>query len=102
MIVMAKATSLLVWAQSQQDGVTFINIAPKEPQHGIVWVVLSTFVLIAVALLVTIGIGVGTGFLRIWIYKLFPGKQVERTRVRANDPITSSGSDETGILRSLR
>jgi hypothetical protein len=74
--VIAKVLSLLAWTQSQQDGVTFIDITPREPQHGIVWVILSTFALIAIAFVVTLGIGVGTGFLRIWIFKLFPGNKL--------------------------
>jgi hypothetical protein len=73
---MAKLLSLLAWVQTQQDGVTFINISPKEPQHNIAWVILSTFALIAIALLVTLGIGIGTGFFRIWIFKLFPGNKL--------------------------
>jgi hypothetical protein len=73
---MSKLLSLVAWAQTQQDGVTFIDIAPPEPEHNIVWVILSTFALIGVALLVTVAIGTGMGFLRIWIYKVFPGNKL--------------------------
>jgi hypothetical protein len=29
-----------------------------------------------VALLITVAIGTGTGFLRIWMYKVFPGNKL--------------------------
>ncbi len=67
---------LFAWAQTQQDGITFIDISPPEPEHNIFWVIISTFMLIGVALLITLAIGTGTGFLRIWIYKYFPGNKL--------------------------
>jgi len=63
--------SFLAWVQTQ-PGVTFIDMTDSEPEHGLVWVVLSTFVLIGIALLITIAIGAGAGFLRIWIARKFP------------------------------
>ena len=74
--MIAKLLYFLAWAQTQQDGITFIDIGPKEPEHNIIWVILSTFALIAVSLLVTLGIGAGTGFLRIWILEYFPGNKL--------------------------
>jgi hypothetical protein len=68
--------SLLAWAQTEQGGVTYINVGNSEPQHNIVWVILSTFLLIGIGLLITLGLGVGMGALRIWIFKAFPGNKL--------------------------
>ena len=73
---MIALSSLMAWVQSQQGGVTFIDITESEPEHGLVWVVLSTFALIGVALLITVGLGAMLGALRIWILRRFPGNRV--------------------------
>jgi hypothetical protein len=63
---------LFAWAQTQQDGITFINVSNNEPDHNIVWVILSTFALIGVSLLIMTGLGASVGAIRIFIFKYFP------------------------------
>jgi hypothetical protein len=70
---MVQILSLLAWAQ--QNGVTYINITPDEPDHGIAWVILSTFLLIGISVVIMALLGVGAGFIRIWVYKLFPANK---------------------------
>ncbi len=70
---MVQMLSFLAWAQ--QNGVTYINITPDEPDHNIAWVILSTFLLIGISVVIMVLLGVGMGFLRIVIYKLFPGNE---------------------------
>lgn len=60
----------------QQGGITFIEIGNKEPDHNIVWVILSTFALIGVGLIVTAALGFTFGFARIWIFNHFPGNKL--------------------------
>jgi hypothetical protein len=72
---MMRVVYLLAWAQSQPNGVTFIDVTNKEPNHNIVWVILSTFALIGIALLITAGLGAGVGAIRIFIFKHFPGNK---------------------------
>lgn len=67
---------LLAWVQTEQGGVTYIEVGNSEPQHNIVWVILSTFLLIGIALLITIALGAAMGFLRIWIFERFPGNKL--------------------------
>ena len=82
---------LLARAQTEQDGITYIDVANAGPQHNIVWVILSTFLLIGIALLVTLGLGAGMGVLRIWIFQKFPGNKLNGpeheavTRLHLND-----------------
>jgi hypothetical protein len=73
---MSRLLYCLAWLQTEQPGVTYIDVAPKEPEHNLIWFLLSTFVLIGIALLITAGIGAGTGFLRILIVKYFPGNKL--------------------------
>lgn len=89
---------LLAWAQTEPPGVTYIDMGNTEPEHGIVWVILSTFALIAVGLLVTLGLGAGVGALRIWIFKHFPGNTLNgpdhevMTRLHLDDRIRPDSS----------
>jgi hypothetical protein len=72
---MSRLLYLLGWIQNEQGSVTFINMTNNEPNHNIVWVLLSTFVLIGIALLITAGLGAGVGAIRIYIFKHFPGNK---------------------------
>jgi hypothetical protein len=72
---MARLLYFMAWAQETQNGVTFINITNNEPNHNIVWVILSTFLLIGIAILITAGLGMGVGAVRIFIFKHFPGNK---------------------------
>lgn len=74
--MMPRLISLVVWLQSQPDGVTFVALADAEPKPTFAWVILTTFALIGVVLLITTGIGVGTGLFRIWIRRRFPNNQL--------------------------
>ena len=75
---------LAVWLQSKQGGVTFIDLKP-DPEPNIIWVILSTFAAIGIALLVTIAIGAGVGLLRIWVRKRFPNNRMNGIAV---EPLT--------------
>lgn len=81
----------MAWVQSQ-PGVTYIDVGGNEPDHNIVWVILSTFALIGISLLIMLGLGVGLGALRIWIFQHFPGNKLNgpeyevMTRLHLNDP----------------
>jgi hypothetical protein len=81
---------LFAWAQAQQNGITFIDVANKEPDHNIVWVILSTFALIGIALLITAGLGAGVGAIRIFIFKHFPGNKWNGPEY---DPVTRLNLD---------
>ena len=88
---------LMAWAQSQPGGVTYIDVGSSEPDHNIVWVILSTFVLIGIALVIMVILGAGMGALRIWIFEHFPGNKLNgpeyevMTRLHLNDhPKTDS------------
>jgi hypothetical protein len=70
---MIQLLSLVAWAQ--QNGVTCVDIAPKEPNHGIAWVILSTFLLIGISVVIMTLLGTGVGFVRILIFKLFPANK---------------------------
>jgi len=58
---MARMLSLLLWAQTQPGGVTFIEIGNKEPEHDLIWVILSTFALIGLSLVIMTALGAGLG-----------------------------------------
>ena len=73
---MSQLLVVLAWTQTESDGITYIDVANAGPQHDIVWVILSTFLLIAIGLLVTLGLGAGMGVLRIWIFQKFPGNKL--------------------------
>lgn len=72
---MTRLLYFLAWAQTEQDGITFINISNHNPHHNIVWVMLSTFVLIGVSIVIMTFLGVGVGAFRILIGKYFPGNK---------------------------
>ena len=82
---------LLARAQTEQGGITYIDVGNAGPKHDIVWVILSTFVLIGIAFLVTLGLGAGMGFMRIWLFQKFPGNKINGsqheavTRLHLND-----------------
>ena len=83
--------SLLAWAQTEQGGVTYIDVTNNGPQHNIAWVILSTFLLIAIALVITIGLGAGMGAIRIWIFNKFPGNKLNGPDY---DPVTRLHLDD--------
>ena len=77
--------NLAIWLQSKQGAVTFIDLKDKDPEPGLIWVILTTFAAIGVALLLTIAVGAGVGLLRIWARKRFPNNRLNGIAV---EPLT--------------
>jgi hypothetical protein len=99
--MMSQLLVVLAWAQTEQDAITYIDVGNAGPQHNIVWVILSTFLLIAIALVITLGLGAGMGVLRIWIFQKFPGNKlngpdneaVTRLHLQDHTPTDSSAQE---------
>jgi hypothetical protein len=87
---MSRLLYLLVWAQTSQNGITFIDVSPKEPDHNYIWVILSTFALIGVSLVIMTFLGAGLGAFRIFIFKFFPGNKWNGPEY---DPVTRLNLD---------
>ena len=83
--MMSYLLNLALWLQSKQGGVTFIDLKDPDPGPNLVWVILTTFAAIGVALVVATGVGIGFGLLRIWASKRFPNNRLNGIAV---EPLT--------------
>lgn len=71
-VLNAQLLGILLWIQSQPQGITFIDLTRGDSHLTLASVILGTFRSIGIALLVAAAIGGTVGLFRIWVCRRFP------------------------------
>jgi hypothetical protein len=77
--------NVLLWLQSQPQGITFVDLNKGEPQVTFFTFIIVAFKFIGLGLLVAAAIGGLVGLFRIWVRRRFPENRMNGIDV---EPLT--------------